>query len=490
MNTFTFRLFGCFILSVASYPLHALQITDSVSTKNQIIEKMIAAYGGDTLLHANSIKVVDYNKGPWAGEGETPDIPELWRINEELTIDYKNKRKSLLSYRVPRTTIDLEKWVQQGDTTIVYDILHEKYSREDWANFDRLGASLERSSDTLQAKRLYGITEQLRYVGDEYFRGRLQQKLVLDLPSTERYTYFIDKTSGFINKILRQHPTVGELLYVFSNHNTNSGVVYARDMNFFVNGQLRLLSVHRDVQLTPKLDEAFSGFANYTYWGETFDDVGLIKAKLSDKVVQLGEGRSLTVFIEQPDHYIALGAADRLTDNFAELKKMTQDDKPLKYFVVSHHHNANVRGLNNAIALGATLVVAEPHKNEILKHITSISKSENILVVPPRASLLLGNVKLFDIATAHSRHFLLAYVTNDKMVIADDHYVTNLVKDKPRVYHDMVRFVQALDTLNIDVKLLVDSRGLRQFSIEDLQQWTKEFTPKQCPEGYAICVDG
>ena len=176
--------------------------------KAAIVDKMITAYGGAALLQANSIKVVDYNKGPWPGEGESPDVPELWRINEELTIDYKNRRKSLLSYRVPRSTLDLEKWVQQGDSTIMYDILHEKYSEESWANFDRLGASLERSSDTLQAKRLAGLSAEMEYSGEEYYRGREEPK-----PNTEEHLQWqerMDQVVGISDVIIgkqRHGPT-------------------------------------------------------------------------------------------------------------------------------------------------------------------------------------------------------------------------------------------------------------------------------------------
>ncbi|MBU1310449.1 MAG: hypothetical protein KKE30_13085 [Gammaproteobacteria bacterium] len=494
MKVKTYLAGSCMVLGLVTFSGMASEnntvaSTSTVGTVSSIIDKMLTAYGGDTLLQANNIKVVDYNKGPWPGEGESPDVPELWRINEELTIDYKNQRKSLLSYRVPRSTLDLEKWVQQGDSTIMYDILHQKYSEESWANFDRLGASLERSSDTLQAKRLAGLTAELEYSGKEYYRGRLQQKLMLQHASGERYTYFVDNTSGLIHKILRQHPRAGDMLYVFSNHNTAAKLPYARDMNFFVNGQLRLSSVHRDLELNPDLSTVFNGFDHFTPWGETIDGSEFTAKKLSDGVYQAGKGRALTVFIEQADHYIAMGAAEALADNFAEIKKLSLQDKPLKYFVVTHHHNANVRGLNNAVALGATLVVAKQHQATILKHATT-AQADNLLVIPERAAFTLGDLMLFDIATAHAQHYLLAYLPGNRMVLAEDHYVTDLKTAKPRIYHDMVRFAQALDELKLDVNTLVDIRGWRQFSMAEFRQWTDDFRPKTCPAGYDICAKG
>ncbi|WP_232848588.1 MBL fold metallo-hydrolase [Bowmanella yangjiangensis] len=484
-----FALGGCLLLTSKSALSLTLDIGLQVTIEAAIVDKVVSAYGGETLLNAKSIKVVDYNKGPWPGEGETPDVPELWRINEELTIDYVQKRKSLLSYRVPRTTLDLEKWVHDGTSTLMYDILHEKYSVEDWADFERLGSSLVRSSDTLQAKRLAGLLNELEYSGEEYYRGKLQQKLLLKLASGETYTYVIDKASGLINKILREHPRAGEMLYVFSNHSTDSKLAFARDMNFFVNGQLRLLSVQRDIQLNPDLTDAFTGFAHFTPWGEQFDRSTLQARKLADGVYQAGKGRALSVFVEQPDFYIAMGAADGLAENFAEIKKLSQQDKPIKYFVVTHHHNANLRGLDNALALGATLVLAEPHQNSALKAL-STAVEDNLLLVPPGASLTIGNLNLFDIATAHSQHYLLAYVPDAQMVVAEDHYVTDLVSAKPRIYQDMVRFREALDELNIEVKTLVDIRGWRQFSRDEFNLWTNEFKTKRCPAGYDICANG
>lgn len=471
-------------------PVAAPKATPTDNFTHAIVDKVVAAYGGDALLQAESIKVIDYNKGPWPGEGETPDIPELWRINEELTIDFAGQRKSLLSYRVPRTTIDLEKWIQQGDQTIAYDILHKKYSEQNWATFARLGASLERSSDTLHARRLASLKGKLDHAGDDYFRGRLQHKLTHVTDSGERYTYFVDQTNGLIHKLLRQHPRGGDLLYVFSNHSTDSKIAFARDMNFFVNGELRLTSVHRAIELDPDLKTAFQGFDDFTPWGETIDASELTAKMISDGVYQAGSGRALTVFIEQPGHYIAMGSADALAENFAAVKELSQHEQPLTYFVVTHHHNANVRGLDNAIALGATLVVAEQHRATILSHVDGHVTDNQIIVVPPRATFSLGDLKLIDIATAHARHYLLAYLPAAKMVLAEDHYVTDLKTAKPRIYHDMVRFADALNELEIDIETLVDIRGWRQFSMEELTQWTRDFKPKTCPTGYKICANG
>ncbi len=466
-------------------PLYAEQTIETT-----IIEKVLAAYGGQALTEASSIKLIDYNKGPWPGESENPGLPEIWRINEELTIDFKRGRKSLLSYRVPRTTLDLEKWIFDGEKTIKYDIFHKKYNYLDWVTYQWLGGSIVRSSDTMQAKRLHSDLKKAVYLGDEFFRGRPQQKLAVTLQSGAQFIYFVDSESGLIRKILREHPRAGTMVYVFSNHHQVDAITYARDMDFFVDGALRLTSVKRGIELNPPLSEAFKGFDDYQPWGETIDSSQLMAKQLAKHVYQAGKGRSLTLFFEQQDHFIALGGADALMDNFSELKKLTNTHKPIKYFVVSHHHRSNLMGLGNVLELGAQLVVSQAHKETVLQSLGTNASGQNLVIVPDRKPFSLGPLTLFDIATSHSEHFLLAYLPSEKMIFAEEHYETNLKAAKPRIYRDMVIFRRALEALDINPETLVDARSWRQISMAEFRRWTDGFTEKTCPEGYAVCADG
>ncbi|BBN82246.1 hypothetical protein PA25_22310 [Pseudoalteromonas sp. A25] len=461
----------------------------STNKASVIINKVIEAYGGEKLTHAKAISITDHNKGPWPGESENPGVPEIWRINEALTIDFVNKRKSLLSYRVPRTTIDLEKWIFDGKKGIKYDILHKKYSYEEWVSYHNLGGSVVRSSDTMHAKFLHTDLSEVSYTGDEFYRGKAHYILTATLNSGLKFSYFIEQNSALINKAVRHHPSA-DLIYVFSNHTQTDGVTYARDMNFFVNGELRLTSVFRDLELNPSITEAFKPLADFKPWGDTFDDTEFSTRQLAEHIYQIGKDRAQTVFIEQANHYIAMGDANELPANFDALKKLTNSDKPLRYFVVTHHHRGNLNGLDNAIALGAKLVVTHAHKKVIENALSQPNSKDNFLIINDRKAFSLGELELFDIATAHSLHYLLVFSPKHKMVIAQEHYETNLVSGKPRIYKDMVIFGNALDALNIEVEQLIDTRSWRTISMDDFSQWVKDFEEKVCPAGYDICANG
>jgi len=467
----------------------ALSAQAKTTDTSVIIKKVINAYGGKTLTDAYSLKITDHNKGPWPGESENPGLPEIWRINEELTIDFKQKRKSLLSYRVPRTTIDLERWIFEDGKATKYDILHQKYSYEDWVTYNNLGGSIVRSSDTMQAKRLNDELKEAKYLGEEYFRGKAHQKLDVTFKSGASFIYYIDKTSGLIRKAHRYHPRA-ELVYVFSNHRVSDGLTYASDMNFFVNGELRLTSVKRNIELNPDLNFAFSHYDDYQPWGKVINSDSMVAKQLTKGIYQAGQGRSKTVFVEQADHFVAVGGSGGIKANYAEMKKLSKSDKPLKYFVVTHHHRSNLRGLNNVIELGAKLVIANEHKTAVLEALSESNAKKELVLVPDRKPFKLGNLRLTDIPTAHSQHYLLVYSPENKMIIAEDHYETDLKIGKPRVYKDMVLFSNVLESLKIDVEKLVDIRSWRQYNIDEFTQWVNDFTTKSCPPGYKICSNG
>lgn len=476
-------LFACIALTNSS----RAQTNQNQTT--QIVNKVIEAYGGDILKKAKSLKIIDHNKGPWPGESENPGLPEIWRINEEITIDFEKKRKSLISYRVPRTTIDLEKWIFDGKDGYIYDILHQKYAKRDWINYDNLGGSIVRSSDTMHAKRLDSNIEKVRFLGNEFYRGKLHQKIEIAHNTAASFTYYIEEDTGLIKKVIRSHPK-NTLVYVFSNHQKKQGLTFAKDMNFFVDGELRLSSVYRDIEITPSLINAFSKPRNYKPWGERIDNRELIAKKIGKNVYQAGKGRAKTVFFEQSDHYIAIGGASALQENFEALNEFANKQKPLRYFIISHHHRRNLIGLDIALEMGAKLVTAQAHQKTILDAITSQAPEERLVIIPNREPFKLGDLILHDIPTAHSEHYLLVYSPKEEMAVAEEHFEVQLKTGKPRIYKDMVIFANAIKKLDIDIKALIDINSWRSINIQEFYQWTDNFQQPTCPIGYRVCANG
>ena len=423
-------LFAC---AVTFGPANAETSTVSV---HEIIEKVEQAYGGDALLKAKSLTIIDHNKSPWAGQSENPTQLEIWRVNEELTIDFQNKRKTMVSWRVSRSGKDLDRFVFDGERGRVYDILNNKYTDDDWYNYENIGASVVRGSDTMIAKSLSTVEKTAVYEGEAFYRGDLHHMLKVKLGKAPAYTLFIHQRSGLIRKMERQHPSAGLISYIFSNHQSSDGIAYAQDMNYFVGGKIRGMSVERGIKLNTPVESLFSQPPGFESWGEVLDTSKHTVRKVADGVYHAGQGRSFTMFVDVGNYFIASGGERGLRKNLAAVNKFAGHDKPLKFFIASHHHSEHIRILTEVIELGASIVTVEAHLKTIKQSIDSAVTDERFILVNNRMSLGDGKLEVIDIATAHSEHYLLVYMPKDNLAFTEDLIETQLKLGLPRVHHD------------------------------------------------------
>jgi len=455
-----------------------------------IIAKVLKAYGGQKLTSLKSIVITEHNKRISPGQGETSHQPGFFRINEELTIDFERKRKSMLSWRVSRTSTDLEKFIFDGKHGRIYDILNKKYSDEDWLNFASTGSGIVRRSDTLLAKSLSDNNTSVSYQGDEIYLGTIHNKIIVKIGSGSKYIVFVDKKLGLISKMMRQHPSAGEISYTFANHKKSDGLTFAQDLNFTVGGQSRLVSIKRDIKIVPSLETLFSKPLGYSHWGELFDTSELIINKIAANTYHVGKGRSFTLFVDTGNYFIASGGHDGIKEKFKAIKSLKNIDKPLKYMISTHHHNEHLPALKEAVELGATIITVSDHKQVIKKQLSHKNSSDTFQLIDKQATFGDGAVEVYEISTMHADKYLLVYIPAAKLVFAEDHYETQLKTAVPRVHKDMVIFREAMDALAIDVEHLLDGHSPRQLSITEFNSATNAYQKAVCPAGFLICENG
>ena len=495
MNFTKRKYYALFCLLASTATIAESQKSNVANEKQSLIEstiisKVTETYGGKSLTFVKSISITDHNKMISSGQGESPEQPGFFRINEVLTIDFENKRKSMLSWRVSRTSTDLEKFIFDGNQGRIYDILNNKYAQEDWVTYHSTGDSIIRQSDTMIARSLSKNNTKVSYQGEAFYLGSLHQKLNVKIGVGAEYTIFIDKQLGLISKMVRQHPSAGEISYAFSNHKKSGGLIFAQDLNFTVGGQTRLVSLERNVTVNPNLEEAFAVPMGYTNWGPVLNSSELVVNKLAENVYHIGKERSFTLFVDAGDYFIASGGHSGLTEKFEALKKITGVEKPLNYMISTHHHDEHFPSLKEAVALGAKVITVKQHLAPINKSINEEAGKNNIVLIKDKSSLGNGAVEIYNIATLHADNYLLVYVPAAKLVFAEDHFETQLKTAMPRVHKDMVVFRKAMEALPINVERLIDGHSSRQLSINEFNNATDTYTDFTCPAGFSICNNG
>lgn len=455
-----------------------------------LINKIVEAYGGDALLSTPRIEITEFKKTLWPGQEGKPGHADFFRENSILTIDFEGERKSMLSWRVSRSGKDLDRFVFDGRRGRVYDLPNKKYEEDDWYDFGTIGRSVTGASDTMIARTLPTLAANARAEGEAWFEGRLHDTLTVTPPGGGAFTLYVDKASGLISKKVREHPRAGEIAQVFSAHDKVDGVAFARDMNLYVGGKVRAVSVERDIDLSPSLDGLFEEPEGFSSWGEVFDNSAPVIREVAKGVYHVGQGRSYSLFVDAGDHFIAAGGEGDLGAKLAQVQAYSGRDKPLGYMIITHPHSEHIGAVAEAVSMGAVIVAARMHAAAIRESLPAGTPAEQIISVDGDASLGGGAVRLFDIATAHSNAYLLVHLPAHGLLFGEDHFETQLRTAVPRVHQDMVNFRHAVDALGIDVTHLLDGHSQRMLTVAELRAATDAFTKVACPDGFRICAKG
>lgn len=457
---------------------------------DEVTSKVASAYGGEKLTSLPAITIHHYRKNLFTDQSAPAQTPEFWRFNEELTIDFINKRKSLVSWRVNKTNKDLEKFLVADNSARIYDITNKKYHDDNWYNYTNTGSTIERSSDTLIARKILTAPQAVSSITQVQYQGEAHYQIELPLSGKTPSRIYINQASGLINKVARTHPSAGELTTVFSNHSTVDSIAFARDMSFFIGETPRVVSTYRMVDIQPNLAAAFAKPANFSAWGEALVSENVTVRQLANSVFHVGKGHSHTLFIDAGEFFIASGGDGKLASNFEYLQQHLKTTKPLKYAVLSHHHSRQLNMLEPALNLGAKIITVASNLTAIENKLNKGINNDSIILVDKSYHLLDGTITIHDIATAHADHNLVTYLANEKILYAEHHYEVLYQQGNPRGFKNMVIFANKLKALNIDANTLVNGASARILSGKEFTDTVNSYIKPTCPKTYSVCQQG
>ena len=243
----------------------------------------------------------------------------------------------------------------------------------------------------------------------------------------------------------------------------------------------------RKVILNPDITNAFQRKTGFEFWGETIKTPEISISKIGKNAYHVGKDRAYSLFLDTGQSYIAAGGGSKLAENLQALNAYLNQSKKISHYVVSHHHRDNLRQVKAAHNLGAKIVTTRAHLANVKKQLPNTIPDNHFILVDKQLRLAEGNLQVFDIATAHSQHYLTVYLKESGSIFADDHFETQLLDGPIRPFKDMVNFIKKIKSLPIQVNTFYDAHSQRQLSMKALTQATEQFTPVSCPTGYAVC---
>lgn len=456
-----------------------------------LIDRVVAAYGGDAVRELESFVLFDRFLAPATGQSRTPALDNIDDITQRFVRDISNGRAMIDSVFSSRSGKFQSATINDGDNAWNINYRNMTYTESNNGDPYVFGGGAMRTNDGVLAYELYQVRDDVEYLGTETYMSREHHKVRMPFPSSPDLTLYIDTETALISRMVRDNPVLGQLDYVFEDPTSHNGVVYAGTVNFFIDGRPNLLGVKRsaefNVSLNANMFELPDGVRPDDH--ERIDTSEMGVTRISDDVHHIGQGPAFTLFVDAPVGLTAVGGGGGLNARLAHYREQTGNHRPLRYQIVTHHHWDHLVGVADAHALGATLVTVEDNVDTIDESIGGLDRSR-LLLVEDRMTLGNGRerIEIYEVATAHAARFLVVYLPRHKLLFMADHFNSPNVDDIPTANLNTISMHAALQALDIDIDRIAVAHGARIFNWRDLQRSVEDYEPSDCYANRPVCI--
>lgn len=470
----------------------ALMITSVAAqageTEDAIINRTVAAYGGDALRSLKTLRIDDAYKSFREGQSRNPAELDQVSYQTRTTTDYIGQRKSMQSFG---GLYIQGLYVQHAffDGRTGYRIQHtaQTVSEDPRTSFESVDRGLSWRLDTALVKLLSEVASAATYEGEAYHKGRPHDVLHLAAAGYPVFTFYIDKTTGFISKMTRPDGDA-HYGYHYTDHRRQDGILYAADTYVTRAGKPYSLSAGRTVGFNVPVDDAYRIPPSYGAPAPMLSFPNMAVQEIASGVYHAGQGGAFSVFVDAGEFLIASGGYPGLAQRYRAVTDFLGEDKPLKYQVVTHHHSDHIAGVMDAAALGAQFIIAEEHIPTLRDLLPASTQPDQFLVAGKSGRYADGLVQVVDIATWHADHNLVTYIPHAKVAFSADHFFTFAQTGAPAPAEMYSQFKNALEDHGLDSELFAAAHSGRILTRDDLRQSAAApFTVLSCPPGWDFC---
>ena len=458
--------------------------TSATETKQQIIEKVISAYGGKAITSMNSLVVHDKYKMIRPDGGIRPGLDAVTRLNSILTIAFESGKKSVKNWRVNAVGKRLGQIIFDGNNGWSINYLRGSHVLRPDLNHNNVGVGMMRLLDTTVVRSLISDLDTVKFHGKNKLFGREHYQLSFKMNGLSDVTIDVDSITGLISQLALKNGTH----YVYSDYRKTDRITYAADTNQFSSGKVVTVTLSREIDANPEISKAFDLPKSTKALEGMQDNSKMVVKQLGNGVYLAGLGNRSSLFVDAGDYFVAVGSLPGFKERLASVNNELGTDKSVKYVVISEHQG-HMSGVKEIAALGVSFVANESHLPIIKKQIKAPISNERFVLVEDKLDLANGKVHVYDISTVTSEHFLLFYVPALRLAYSMDEFGTNLLNSVPSPDKRMISFRSAIEALNVKIERFAYVHGTGILSLEQLRQVTDSYKDVECPVGEDVCGD-
>lgn len=454
-----------------------------------IAKRVDAAYGKPSALRSLTIKQTVRTTAP--GQGYSEDYVEFTTQKTETIIDYAGQRAASETWSFANGNGVHVRNVFDGTKGAAINYRNMNHRPDAFPDMHAVAGATIRSLDVALAREYVARAASAKSVGTQVYLNALHDRVEFTMPASPPITLFVNRQTGLISKAVREVAGVPQY-FVFTDYRTQNGFTYAATTEQYTRKDVTLVSLSRTVEFNPQVADA--AFAVDVPLEDARIDVSKMRVeKAADGVWHVGQEGAYTTFIDVGDYLVGVDGQAGLRERLAAFRTETKNQKPLRYQVVTHHHNDHLAGMGDARALGATFV-ALPNAIDFLRTAPGAAgldlPSNRILVVNGKATLGAGDgrVELYGITTGHAERYLLVYLPTPRIAVAADHFGVPYVSYVPPGNYNLATYKAAIDALDLNPAafLSMHNPGLRTRA--EFEKAAATYDSRPCPSGRPICA--
>jgi glyoxylase-like metal-dependent hydrolase (beta-lactamase superfamily II) len=447
---------------------------NAVNRANEVIDAALVAYGGvETIANLNSVARKSHFTTWATNQSRSPGPP--WDENEQMSfsaIDLENKT-FVGKNSGSGGGFDFDgSQVIKGEEGWQVDYRAGTVTPIAAPDFNTASGPFIRVTAPLLVKQLQNRRQTSHWLGEVEFEGRPHDVITLVMEVGPALSLYFDKETHLLSRSERVLPPFGQVDYRFTDYETIEGIPFSKTFKLFVNDQP---NIYIDILSTEvnKPVEQYAVVPENLEWVEAAPpqptDVELQEIK--EGVFLVGAAGTYAMFVEMDDHVIAVGDTAGIEDRIKALREVVKD-KPVRYGVITHHHNDHVLGVPAYQAEDATVLTIKEHE-AVVRAAATDADSLKVQLVEDKYVFDDGERKLEIIdfgPTPHAEHILMAWLPAEGILFETDHFPNPTNGQMVPAQPVTKRLAEVIEEKGMAVKIIVGAHSPRIASIDDLRQ--------------------
>ncbi len=462
------------LLAPALLPAEDTLPLKAVNRANEVIDAALEAYGGaDTITKLNSVASKSHfttwatnqsrSPGPPWDKGETISFAAI-NFDNEIFVGKNRGSGGGFDFNTSQIIKGEEGWqvsYRGGTVTPIAE-----------PSFDTTSGPFIRVTAPLLVKQLQNRRQTSHWLGEVEFDGRPHDVITLVMEVGPALSLYFDQETHLLSRSERVLPPFGQVDYRFLDYEVIDGIPFAKTFKLFVNDQP---NIHIEIQ-TIDVNQSIDQYAVVPKNLEMLEtpppaptEVAL--QEVEEGVFLVGAAGTYAMFVEMDDHIVAIGGTAGIPDRIAAMREVVKD-KPIKYGVMTHHHNDHILGVPAYQAEDAMVLTVKDHE-AVMRAAATDADSLKLQFVEDRYVFddTSRRLEIIDIGpTPHSEHLLVAWLPKEGILFEADHFPNPANGRMQPAQPVTKRLAEVIDDLKLNVKIIVGAHSPRIASIDDLRR--------------------